>query len=58
MRGGVAQKNEAEEDEEKAYIFFYGCEPSKGVNADSNISVDFFVELKKQMKSDGSVMLP
>ena len=59
MRGGVQNRSVEDIDEDQKYIFFYGCPPNSGVQANSNISIDFFVELKKQANNeDGSVILP
>ena len=59
MRGGAQTTDPIDDDsEDHKYIFFYGCPPNSGIQANSNLSIEFFEELKNKIDSDGSVLLP
>ena len=62
-RGGAEQAPEpdidAESDDYRNWILFFGCPPDKGVSARSTIATDFFVQLKQNARAyDGRVVLP
>ena len=41
------------------YIFWFGCAPNSGVDANSTIAIDFFKELRRVANpADGTVILP
>ena len=61
MRGGCKDEQPEEDELDYTNLFLvFGCEPGRGVNADSTLAVELFAKLKEAAYENGNgrVILP